>query len=104
VTIGSLPGSDNTAAFGKKLWGCTQISLLSHHGTLHDSITSLTALWVSGEIMFSVKWNAWCKRKKKEKKKELIKSPLAINIIILEKVGSQGFQPVSSSWASLFWQ
>jgi hypothetical protein len=44
------------------------------------------------------------REKKKKKKKELIKSPLAINIIILEKVGSQGFQPVSSSWASLFWQ
>jgi hypothetical protein len=42
--------------------------------------------------------------KKKKKKKELIKSPLAINIIILEKVGSQGFQPVSSSWTSLFWK
>jgi hypothetical protein len=44
------------------------------------------------------------REKKNKKKKELIKSPLAINIIILEKVGSQGFQPVSSSWASLFWQ
>lgn len=29
------------------------------HGILHDSMTSSTAEWVSGEIMFSDRWKSW---------------------------------------------
>lgn len=33
--------------------------LFSVQGSLQDSMTSLTAEWVSGDIMFNDKWNAW---------------------------------------------
>lgn len=54
-----LGGHDNRAVLVILVRNQSPLIMLLDHGILQDSITSSTAEWVSGEIMFSDRWKSW---------------------------------------------